>query len=94
VLQAHRGAETALAQALLHAGEHVGRAVTHRQSRVPRDANGVGREDRVALVRDIRPGVAESEFQGWACLLSNGMLEVRVPSPRAATPRMIEVKAA
>ena len=25
---------------------------------------------------------------------SNGMLEVRVPSPRAATPRMIEVKAA
>ena len=25
---------------------------------------------------------------------ANGMLEVRVPSPRAATPRMIEVKAA
>jgi len=25
---------------------------------------------------------------------SNGMLEVRVPAPRAATPRMIEVKAA
>ena len=24
----------------------------------------------------------------------NGMLEVRVPAPRAATPRMIEVKAA
>jgi HSP20 family protein len=25
---------------------------------------------------------------------ANGMLEVRVPAPRAATPRMIEVKAA
>ena len=25
---------------------------------------------------------------------TNGMLEVRVPAPRAATPRMIEVKAA
>jgi HSP20 family molecular chaperone IbpA len=24
----------------------------------------------------------------------NGMLEVRVPAPRATTPRMIEVKAA
>jgi HSP20 family protein len=41
----------------------------------------------VALPEGVDAGQVEATY-------ANGMLEVRVPAPRAATPRMIEVKAA
>jgi HSP20 family protein len=40
----------------------------------------------VALPEGVDAGQVEAKY-------SNGMLEVRVPTPRAATPRTIEVKA-
>ena len=54
------------------------------------------------FVREVAYGAFERGFElpeGVDAALveakhANGMLEVRVPAPRAATPRMIEVKAA
>jgi HSP20 family protein len=41
----------------------------------------------VTLLEGVDAAQVEAKY-------ANGMLEVRVPAPRAATPRMIEVKAA
>jgi len=41
----------------------------------------------VRLPEGVDAAQAEAKY-------TNGMLEVRIPAPRAATPRMIEVKAA
>jgi HSP20 family protein len=54
------------------------------------------------FVREVAYGAFQRDFalpegvdaEHVVAKYSNGMLEVRVPSPRAATPRMIEVKAA
>jgi HSP20 family protein len=43
-------------------------------------------ERSIALPEGVDAAQVEAKY-------SNGMLEVRVPTPRAATPRMIEVKA-
>ena len=43
-------------------------------------------ERKIALPEGVDAAQVEAKY-------SNGMLEVRVPTPRAATPRMIEVKA-
>jgi HSP20 family protein len=44
-------------------------------------------ERSVRLPEGVDAAQAEAKY-------TNGMLEVRIPAPRAATPRMIEVKAA
>ena len=54
------------------------------------------------FVREVAYGAFQRDFalpegvdaEHVEAKYTNGMLEVRVPSPRAATPRMIEVKAA
>ncbi len=72
----------------------------HRQGRAsgrPHDSAG-----KDYFVREVAYGAFHRSFalpEGVDAThveakFTNGMLEVRVPAPRAATPRMIEVKAA